>query len=49
MDEREGCGTCKWHKKDNDGDGWICTNPNSEYYVEWTEYNDNCEEWEERE
>jgi len=48
MSREECCGTCKWHKHDNEGDAWICTNPDSEYYVEYTEYRDCCEEHEER-
>ena len=46
-ENEEVCGTCKWHKNDNGG--WICTNPDSEYYSDWTEYGEQCEEWEDKE
>jgi hypothetical protein len=41
------CGKCKYHK--NDDGGWICSNENSEYYTDYTAYNDCCSEAEERE
>ena len=41
------CGECRHHKKDADGD-WYCSNPDSAYYMDWTEYSDGCEEGEER-
>ena len=41
------CGTCKYHTKEKDG-SWICANPDSEYYTDWTEYSDRCDEHEER-
>jgi len=47
MTENQICGTCKWHRTDDDGD-WYCTNPDSDYYTEWTGYKDVCEEWEKR-
>lgn len=49
MTDQECCGTCKWHKHDSYGDDWICANRDSEYCSDWTEYGDQCEEWEERE
>lgn len=42
------CGTCKHHRHEDIDDGWVCVNPDSEYYTEWTEYRDVCEEWEGR-
>ena len=30
------CGFCKWHKHEDIDDGWICTNPDSEYVADWT-------------
>ena len=41
------CGHCKYHRTDRDGD-WYCANPDSDYYTDWTEYNDGCEDGEER-
>ena len=49
FDDREICGTCKWHVKDNDNDGWICVNPDSECCSDYTGYNDSCWDWESRE
>ena len=46
MAKEEDCGTCCWHKKE--GGGWVCNNPESELYADWTDYNDSCEEYEER-
>lgn len=43
------CGTCKYHEPESIDVGWVCVNPESEYYTDWTEYNDCCEEYEERE
>ena len=48
MTREECCGTCKWHRKDDDGD-WYCANYDSEYYTDWTEYTDVCTEHERRE
>lgn len=47
MDERMVCGTCKYHE--TDGCDFICNNPESDYYSDWTEYDDTCDEWEEAE
>lgn len=43
------CGTCKYHYHKNIGDGWECVNDRSEYFADWTEYSDSCDEWEGRE
>ena len=40
------CGKCIHHRY-KDGE-WICTNPDSECYGCYTEYNDECDEFEER-
>ncbi len=47
MDDRQVCGTCKYHYHD-DKDGWICVNGDSINATYWTEYTDKCEDWEER-
>lgn len=44
----ECCGTCKYHQREEIDDGWVCVNDESEYCADWTEYNDTCSEWEER-
>ena len=46
MDNENICGTCRFHRKEN-GE-WTCANKNSEYYSDYTEYGDSCEEHEER-
>ena len=40
------CGQCKYHRNQNEE--WICNNPESENYGDYTEYKDSCEEFEER-
>ena len=42
------CGTCKWHKYENISDGFVCVNSDSDYFADWTEYGDSCEEWEKK-
>ena len=44
--KRPVCGDCQWHK--NYTGEWICMNTDSEYYGLETEYEDCCEEHEER-
>ena len=40
------CGNCRYHRSDGNGD-WICSNPDSEYFTDWTDYMDWCLEYEE--
>lgn len=40
------CGKCKHHRKEFEE--WVCTNPDSECYGCATEYNDDCESFEDR-
>lgn len=40
------CGTCKWHLYENIDEGFVCTNIDSEYCADWTDYDDTCEDWE---
>lgn len=47
MDRNNYCRMCKYHRS-AEKDEWICTNPDSEYFAEYTEHADWCEEWEER-
>lgn len=42
------CGECKYHVRDDFGRGWVCTNENSDYVAEFTDYDDLCEQWEKR-
>lgn len=42
------CGTCKWHQYDDSGDDLVCANTGSEYWTDYTDYEDVCEEWEGR-
>lgn len=48
MIDEKCCGTCKYHYHKNIGDGWECVNDRSEYFADWTEYSDSCDEWEGR-
>ena len=46
------CGKCKYHEctdPRNDIDAeWVCSNPDSDYYADITEYTDYCMDFEER-
>lgn len=44
----ECCGNCKHHQYEDASQGWVCCNPDSECCADWTEYDDVCEEFEER-
>ena len=44
----ECCGTCKWHRHENTSQGRACMNSESDYCADWTDYNDSCDEWEEK-
>lgn len=48
MEREKVCGTCRWHKKVMPDNGWGCTCFESEFYGDWSEYSDRCEEWEGR-
>lgn len=46
---REICGECKYHMQDDyHKNDWICTNHDSPYVLEYTAYDDWCDEWEQR-
>lgn len=42
----ENCGHCLHHRKEDDC--WVCTNPDSDCYGGYTEYNETCADFEER-
>lgn len=42
------CGECKWHKYDEFGRAWVCTNDRSDYVADFTDYTDTCEHFEQR-
>ena len=48
MNTRKICGTCKYHRKEQIDDGWVCINDASYNYTDWTGYSDSCEDWVER-
>lgn len=43
------CGTCAYHRYDREMEEWLCRNDESENYADYTDYNDSCIDWEERE
>lgn len=52
-EDKECCGTCKWHRCDEIifgkikmGEEWYCGIHTSELYQEYTSYEDCCDEWE---
>lgn len=47
MDDREICGECKYHKFSEFPD-FVCTNEDSEYYCDFTDYTDTCDGFEKR-
>lgn len=51
MSEGKCCGTCAYHKFDEDQDDWECRNIAADAYLSWTGYNDGvtCPDYEERE
>lgn len=43
------CGTCKYHKPDDDfPEDWICCNDKSENVADWTDFEDVCDQYEEK-
>lgn len=48
--KREICGTCKFNKFAPEGSGlFYCDNNDSDMYGIPSEYDDSCEDWEEKE
>ena len=45
--QKECCGTCKHHQNCAEGE-WVCVNPDSENYTDYTDYVDTCNAWEDR-
>ena len=48
MDDLKCCGTCKWHFYKSTNEDFACINKESEYYTDFTNYNDTCPDWEEK-
>ena len=44
-EKTEVCGTCRYHQKLDD---WVCGNPDSDMYGDYTDYRCSCEYWEVR-
>lgn len=42
------CGTCEYGSYSKT-DGYVCTNNESEYVADYTEYSHSCENWERKE
>lgn len=47
-DRERCCGTCQYHEHERIDDEWVCTNPDSYYCTDWTEYKDSCSFWEDK-
>ena len=51
-EDKECCGTCKWHRCEEiifgnkPEEEWYCGNHTSDLYQEYTNYKDCCDEWE---
>ena len=41
------CGTCRWHRFDDGFRDWACTNDDSDYCADFTDYAFQCDEYEE--
>lgn len=48
FDDREVCGTCRWHRTKN-GEDWYCIAEFADENGDYTDYDHTCDEWEERE
>lgn len=48
MKSEEICGSCKYHTYDKDSGDFVCSNPDSEYFADWTGWSACCGEWEEK-
>ena len=47
---KECCGTCKWHIRDSYFmDDYCCCNGDSDYCLDFTDYEHVCDEYEEKE
>ena len=47
-DKEKICGTCKWYVQDGLIKKYFCSNWDGASYADFTNYNDTCDEWEER-
>ena len=45
---KEVCGTCKYNKYNSYEQSYYCGNEDSDYYGIDTAYDDECEEWEDK-
>ena len=47
---KECCLKCKYHRPDDTFSAdWVCCNPDSEFFADYTEAEDTCENFRERE
>lgn len=49
MEENSCCKNCKFYKFESVDEGFVCANPDSEYFSDWTGATDLCEDHEEKE
>jgi len=47
-ENQETCATCKHCKRISFTSDFICNNENSDYYTDFVEWDDVCNDWEER-
>ena len=47
-DNKECCGNCKYHYRDNEEGEWVRDCRNSDEYTDFTDYSHKCGEWEGR-
>lgn len=43
------CLNCAYHCYERESQGWVCCNADSDYCADWTDADDSCEEFKERE
>ena len=48
FDEEKVCGTCKYNKRTESEDEFICDNHDGEYFSDYVGYSDKCPDWEEK-
>lgn len=42
------CHNCKHSQYDKQSEDFVCSNPNSENFADWTDFRGYCDEWEDK-